>query len=106
MDPLSPAQTERLALLMEECAEVIQMAGKSLRHGFESTHKDYGYRLNEELLAVELGHVLAAVDLLVERGDLSRGDINTARDAKAAKIRRGTHFHYQAAPSAPGDGQG
>ena len=30
---LTPAEAERLALLMEECGEVVQIIGKVLRHG-------------------------------------------------------------------------
>jgi hypothetical protein len=35
---LTPAEAERLALLAEECGEVIQAIGKVLRHGYESRH--------------------------------------------------------------------
>ena len=31
---LTPAQAERLAILIEECGEVIQAATKILRHGY------------------------------------------------------------------------
>ena len=31
---LTPAETERLAILAEECGEVIQAVGKILRHGY------------------------------------------------------------------------
>ena len=33
---LSPAQAERLAYLLEECAEVIKAGTKILRHGYAS----------------------------------------------------------------------
>src|SRR5579872_899269 len=33
---LTPAQIERLALLAEECGEVMQAVSKILRHGYES----------------------------------------------------------------------
>lgn len=35
---LTPAETERLSMLAEECAEVIQVVGKILRHGYESSN--------------------------------------------------------------------
>jgi len=35
---LSPAEAERLALLAEECGEVVQAVCKVLRHGYESTN--------------------------------------------------------------------
>lgn len=41
---LSPAETERLALLSEEMGEVQQAIGKILRHGYESIHPDGGRR--------------------------------------------------------------
>jgi hypothetical protein len=33
---LTDAEAERLALLAEECGEVVQVIGKILRHGYES----------------------------------------------------------------------
>lgn len=37
---LTPAEAERLAMLSEECGEVIQIIGKILRHGYDSYHPD------------------------------------------------------------------
>ncbi len=37
---LTPAEAERLAMLAEEAAEVIQIVGKILRHGYASYHPD------------------------------------------------------------------
>lgn len=56
---LTPAEAERLALLAEECGEVIQAIGKVLRHGFESTHPDGG-PTNRESLERECGDVYHA----------------------------------------------
>lgn len=39
---LSPAEAERLAILAEECSEVVQKVCKTLRNGYESTHPDGG----------------------------------------------------------------
>lgn len=51
---LTPAETERLAILAEECGETIQVIGKILRHGYESFHpKDYA-TTNRTLLENEL----------------------------------------------------
>lgn len=46
---LTPAEAERLALLAEECGEVIQAIGKILRHGYESRHPDGGPTNREAL---------------------------------------------------------
>lgn len=60
---LTPAEAERLALLAEECGEVIQVVGKILRHGYESRHPNGG-PTNRKLLEREIGDVFAAVDML------------------------------------------
>jgi hypothetical protein len=51
---LTPAQAERLAMLAEEAAEVIQVIGKILRHGYDSSHPDRPHITNRELLQREL----------------------------------------------------
>lgn len=68
---LTPAETERLALLMEECAEVQQVIGKILRHGYEEGHPK-GNTTNREDLEKEIGHALYAVALLDFKGDIRK----------------------------------
>jgi NTP pyrophosphatase (non-canonical NTP hydrolase) len=68
---LTPAEVERLAILAEECGEVIQIVGKILRHGYDSYNpNDEHWTPNRQLLQKELGDVLwivskmdAAVDI-------------------------------------------
>lgn len=40
------------------------MVGKVLRHGYESTHKDYNYIKNRDLLRKEMLDLLAAIRLM------------------------------------------
>lgn len=94
MDAPTPAVRERLAFAAEELAEACQMIGKSLRHGLDSSHRDYGNVSNADLLASELGHVLAAIDLLIANADVSHARVAMARIEKIAKVKRGTHFHF------------
>lgn len=64
---LTPAQAERLAILAEECAEVIQIVGKILRHGYESYNPmvpESHRRPNSDLLRKELGDVVWAIGKL------------------------------------------
>lgn len=62
---LTNAETERLAILAEECSEVIQIIGKILRHGYYSTHPDDEEGPdNLEMLEKELGHVMAIQKLM------------------------------------------
>lgn len=62
---LTPAQLERLAILSEECGEVIQVIGKILRHGVQSC-SPFGasQETNGEALLRELTDVGAAIGML------------------------------------------
>ncbi len=52
---MTEAERERLAMLAEECGEVIQMVGKILRHGYDSYHPNDSQKIsNRELLIREL----------------------------------------------------
>lgn len=93
---LSDAETERLALLAEECAEVVQAVAKVLRHGYES-HNPTSAAVspsNREALAEEVGHVRHAIDRMMLAGDLSVLEIEGAKKTKADRIWRWLH-HQQ-----------
>ena len=63
--PLTMADREALALLAEECAEVIQAVGKLLRHGVMTLDEPSGTKYdNRAMLSRELGHVTIALALL------------------------------------------
>ena len=69
---LSGAQVERLALLAEECAEVIQIVNKVLRHGYGSYSPfDEEKRTNRELLERELGDLTFAQQLMHDNEDIN-----------------------------------
>jgi NTP pyrophosphatase (non-canonical NTP hydrolase) len=93
---LTPAEAERLALLMEECAEVQQVIGKILRHGYESTHPDSS-TTNRELLHMELGDLFASVHLMADNGadekDVSMDTIEFHKEEKLGRI--GKYLHHQ-----------
>lgn len=89
---LTPAEAERLALLAEECGEVVQAVGKILRHGYASRHPDGGDS-NRQLLQRELGDVAAAVKLMHLRGDVADATISGYRDLKLQKVKR--YLHHQ-----------
>ncbi|EIP96850.1 hypothetical protein OpiT1DRAFT_01275 [Opitutaceae bacterium TAV1] len=87
---LTPSEAERLALLAEECAETIQVVGKIPRHGYESRHPDGG-PTNRGLLEKESGDVCAALVLLKDSGDLSRGKIHDRMEHKLDTVGRFLH---------------
>ena len=71
---LSPAQIERLALLAEECGEVVHAVGNVLRYGWQ-THSPYGGPTNRVLVERKVGSLRSVAGLMIEAGDLRRGDI-------------------------------
>lgn len=68
---LSPAEIERLTLVAEEAAEVIQAVTKILRHGWTSTHPSFPEHNNREQLAKEIGDFRGAVALLTQATELT-----------------------------------
>jgi NTP pyrophosphatase (non-canonical NTP hydrolase) len=68
---LTPSEAERLAMLAEECAEVIQVIGKILRHGYASYHPDDPHGPdNQRLLEKELIDVFAVHIAMFDAGDI------------------------------------
>ena len=90
---LSPSETERLALLGEECAEVCKTIGKIVRHGYPSRNPDLADSpTNREDLEHEVGDLLWAIDLMAHCGDISmfRSRTDAGRYARKTK-----HLHHQ-----------
>jgi len=95
---LTPAQTERLAILIEELSEAQHIASKILRHGYDSRnplHPEVG--INKMLLQDELGHVQHSIAMLVNAGDVSQGAINAQQGHKERNIKPYLHHQEQVA---------
>lgn len=98
---LTAAEDERLSLLVEECAEVIQIAMKIQRHGYSSHHPDDegdasgNFTTNRQLLETELGHVQAAYELMLHEGDVVNGSVRKAMFNKLSHVRK--YLHHQPA---------
>ena len=90
---LTAAETERLALLAEECGEVIQIVGKILRHGYDSSNPLDDSPINRRILEKEIGDIELAIYMLSEAKDIDRNEIDKARIEKGKKI--GKWLHYQ-----------
>lgn len=89
---LTPAEAERLAVLLEELNEAGQAIGKVLRHGYLSTGPNTELT-NRESLEREIGHVSNAVRLMLEAGDVREPMIQASCDERAVMIR--DYLHHQ-----------
>lgn len=94
VNQLSEAQIERIAILMEECSEVIQICGKILRHGYNSYNPfDEKKIINKSFLEKELGDVLFAIKLLETSNEI---DIEVIKKRSIDKIELAKPFlHHQ-----------
>lgn len=91
---LTPAEAERLALLAEECGEVIQAIGKILRHGYESYHpNDVLKTSNRRLLERELGDIQAAYQLMHDAKDVSFENVEVRCAQKLLAVHQ--YLHHQ-----------
>jgi len=85
---LLPSETERLAKLAEEAAEVVVAIMKIIRHGYES----HGYH-NRGDLHKEIGHLKAVVTMMVNAGDLDEKILEI--DEKNHIVKMGDYLHYR-----------
>ena len=91
---LTPEEAERLAMLAEECGEVIQVIGKILRHGYESHHPDTPNVSNRQLLNNELRDIATIQRVMERRGDIKDFSVNDLVDNWDRKLRF-THHQYR-----------
>lgn len=90
---LTPGQTERLAVLVEELGESVQAIGKILRHGMDSRNPVHPDDSNRHDLEKELGDVHAATKMLYAASDLSESKVKQSCHRKIHKPKR--YLHHQ-----------
>lgn len=94
---LAPAEIERLAILAEECGEVVQAVGKVLRHGWDS-QSPYGGKPNLQALERELGNVRAIVNLMLDAGDVRLAELQAWQRRKREQMEKWTHHQECSMP--------
>ena len=77
---------EVMAVLQEECAEVIQAVSKINRFGLDTEWQGVS---NKQALITEIGDVLAIISVLVDETDININDADllNAMDAKFEKLK-------------------
>ena len=83
---------EALGILQEECAEVIQEVSKCNRFGLESLHYKTGIK-HSAMLELEVGDVLALVDILIEQGILDTDRLAIAKANKKEKLKQWSNIY-------------
>lgn len=78
---------EALGILQEECAEVIVEVSKIRRFGLDTVHYKSGVK-HSTMLEMEVGDVLALIDILVEQGVLDRDGLEVAAENKKLKLKQ------------------
>ena len=85
---------EALGILQEECAEAIVEVSKCRRFGLDSVHYKTGVRHNT-MLEIELGDVLAMIDILVEQGVVDRDGLELATEEKKRKLQEWSKIYVK-----------
>ena len=83
---------EIMNIASEECAEVIQAISKCHRFGLNN-YKPGKPLTNAQHLEVELGDLLAMVDLLKSEGIVSDEGLNKAKQAKIDKLKQWSNIY-------------
>lgn len=99
---LTAREAEALAVLAEECAEVVQIVAKIQRHGLLSHHPVSGEQ-NTYTLAQELGDVLAAIKLVqfnAPEPEYSDAELTSHCADKLDRI--GKYLHHAKVPGGEG----
>jgi len=84
---MKPQIQEALDILQEECAEVIQEVSKVRRFGLDTLHYKTGLK-HSTMLEMEVGDMLALIDILVEQGILDRDGLEIATENKKEKLKQ------------------
>ena len=80
---------EALGILQEECAEVIVEVSKIRRFGLDTAHfKSEPQHSHRTMLEMEIGDVLALVDILQDQGLVDQTRLDQYKQNKKDKLRK------------------
>lgn len=85
---------EALGILQEECAEVIVEVSKIRRFGLDSAHyKSDMNHTHRTALEMEIGDVLAMIDILLDQGIIDQDRLVTYKQNKKDKLKIWSKIH-------------
>jgi hypothetical protein len=83
---ISDLQREVMIIAQEEAAEVIQEISKVFRFGIDDQHRDG--MSHRQRLETEIGDLLCMIDLMMDHRLIDPVEVEIARQAKVAKLRK------------------
>lgn len=86
LNEIFPDVENNLEVLVEECAEVIQVKAKAFRFGLNDVHP-VEEKANRAMLNTEIGQLLAMIDILIANGVLNEQALSQAKFEKFDKLR-------------------
>ena len=95
---LTPGELERLAILGEECGEIVRMVGKILRHGYQSYNPDQpGHEGNRRELEKEIGDLMGIIVMMGSAGakDIDTNFITSRVNPKIERIMQYAHHQEE-----------
>lgn len=93
---LTPAEAERLAVMLEEAGEIQQAIGKILRHGYESCNPNQkAGPTNRETLEREIGDFQAVMHRMIVAHDIEEERIEERMRKKLKSSQQ--YLHHQPA---------
>lgn len=103
----TPRERELLTILIEEAAEVQKNTTKLLRFGARDIDPNAGDLVcNDARLGLEVGDVMAMVDLCIDAGLINPADIDAGRKAKRIKVERFLQTDPDTVAAPPPSGEG
>jgi NTP pyrophosphatase (non-canonical NTP hydrolase) len=85
---------EAMDILQEECAETIVEVSKIRRFGIDEVHYKSGLTHRTQL-EMELGDVMAMIDILVEQGVVERAALERFATQKKDKLTKWSNIYEQ-----------
>ena len=89
---LEPHVYEAFLILIEECSEVQQAISKIFRFGMNSRYPENSPRDNMDDLHLEIGDLLAMIEILTDYGILDQDLLAKATLSKRERLNSWSHF--------------